>query len=331
MSSRPLRWGVLGAAWIARRALLPAIRACGDELVALASSRPESGRELARDFEIPYFFERYEAVLEIPLDAVYIPLPNSLHRPWALQAIAQGKHVLCEKPLALSAAEAAEMGQAAARRGLVLAEAVMYRYHPRWQLLRRTLAQGRIGRLRHLQGSFTFPLADGPNPRWIAELGGGALYDVGCYLVNASRWLAGEPELVLARQSCRHGVDSDTSILLQFPSSLGPVSAELVCGFDAAESQQLLLVGSEATLRVPKPFTAWTAEEIPLWLSTAPGGMEQELPTPAADPYQLMVEAFGRSVREGRPVATGARDAEANLRVLDACRRSAPTTSWERP
>ncbi len=331
MSPRPLRWGVLGAAWIARRALLPALRAAGDEVVALASSRPAAGRALAAEFEIPYFFERYEAVLEIPLDAVYVPLPNSLHRGWTLAALEAGKHVLCEKPLALSALEAEEMGRAAARRGLALAEAVMYRYHPRWQVVHRALRQGRLGQLRHLQGRFTFPLAEGANPRWEADLGGGALLDVGSYLINASRWLAGEPGRVLARGFERHGVDSDDSILLEFRGPGCPAAAELACGFDATESQELVLVGTEGTLRVPKPFTAWTGEEIPLELERQLGGPVELLPTPAADPYQLMVEAFGRSVRDGTPLPTGARDGERNLRVLDACRRSMATAAWERP
>ncbi|HVB13511.1 MAG TPA: Gfo/Idh/MocA family oxidoreductase [Candidatus Dormibacteraeota bacterium] len=331
MTEPPLRWGVLGAADIARKAVIPAIAAAGGEVVALASRDPDRGQEVAQSLGIPQFLRKYQELVEADLDAVYIPLPNSLHLPWTLQAVAAGKHVLCEKPLALSAAEARQMRQAAEERSVVLAEAVMYRYHPRWQQVRQLISDGAVGNLRHLQGSFTFSLGPRPDIRWDRELGGGALYDVGSYLVSACRWLVGEPIRVLARADMRQGVDGDGSMLLEFAGSDGPVAAELAYSFESAETQRLELIGSKGSLLVPKPFTAWTGESIPIWLSREPGGPAEQIATPAADPYQEMVAAFTSRVRGGPLLSTGPEDAELGLRVLDAARRSLASRSWELP
>ncbi len=331
MTQAPLRWGVLGAADIAQKAVIPAIQAAGGQLTALASRDPERGQELARAFRIEQLFLDYQELVETDLDVVYIPLPNSLHLPWTLRAAAAGKHVLCEKPLALTASEAVQMREAAEAGGVVVLEATMYRYHPRWQTVRELVDQGAVGRLRHLQGSFCFPLGPPPNIRWERDLGGGALYDVGSYLVSACRWLAGEPTRVLARAEVRHGVDSDGSLLLEFQSPHGPLSAELAFSFEAAEHQRLELVGTRGSLLIPRPFTAWRDEEVPLWLSRDPTAPREEIPTPAADPYREMVEAFTSRVRGGAQLSTEATDAELGLRVLDAAHRSLISATWERP
>ncbi|MGC2191288.1 MAG: Gfo/Idh/MocA family oxidoreductase [Candidatus Dormiibacterota bacterium] len=331
MTEAPLRWGVLGAADIAEKAVIPAIQAAGGVLVGLASRDPERGRELSSRFQIPQLCQTYQELVEADLDAVYIPLPNALHLPWTLQAVSAGKHVLCEKPLALTGEEGRQMREAARDRGVVLAEAVMYRYHPRWQTVNRLIGDGVIGDLRHLQGSFTFPLGPPPNIRWQPELGGGALYDVGSYLVSACRWLAGEPTRVMARAEHRHGVDSDGAMLLEFPGSDRPISAELAYGFESSETQQLEVIGTTGSLSVPKPFSAWHGESIPIWLSRQPASPGESIPTPAADPYQEMVVAFTARVRGGPSLPTGPEDAELGLRVLDAARRSLDSQGWERP
>ncbi|HUY54442.1 MAG TPA: Gfo/Idh/MocA family oxidoreductase [Candidatus Nanopelagicaceae bacterium] len=331
MTEPPLRWGILGAADIAEKAVMPAIQGAGGELAALASRNPERGRALASRFQIPRLCLSYQELVEGDLDAVYIPLPNSLHLPWALRAAAAGKHVLCEKPLALTAEEARQMTDAAQVHQVVLAEAVMYRYHPRWQTVHRLIREGEIGHLRHLQGSFTFSLGPPPDIRWEKDLGGGALYDVGSYLVNAGRWLAGEPTRVLARAQLRHGVDSDGSLLLEFQSSGGPVSAELAYSFESAEHQNLQLIGTKGSLQIRKPFTAWRGESIPLFLRREADGDTEMVATPAADPYQEMVETFTARIRGGPALPTGPEDAEMSLRVLDAARRSLGSATWEMP
>ena len=328
---RQLRWGVLGAAEIGRKAVIPAILAAGGELRGLASRDPERGRGLAATFQIPQLWSGYQQLLESDLDAVYIPLPNSLHLPWTLQALAAGKHVLCEKPLALTSIEAGQMRKAADQAGLVLAEAVMYRYHPRWKVVRGLIDDGAVGELRHLQGSFTFPLGPPPNIRWQQELGGGALYDIGSYLVSACRWLAGEPSRVLARTGRRHGVDADGAMLLEFPGPGGAISAELAYSFEAAEHQQLTVLGSEGSLQVPTPFTAWTGQSIPLRLVRGSEGSAEVVPTPAADPYRAMVEAFAARVAGGPALLAPALDSERGLTVLDAARESLSTGAWAVP
>jgi predicted dehydrogenase len=193
------------------------------------------------------------------------------------------------------------MVQAAEEHEVVLAEAVMYRYHPRWQVVHQTIAQGRVGQIRHLRGTFSFSLGPPPDIRWEEDLGGGALYDLGSYLLNACRWLAGEPDRVLGRAHVAHGVDGDGSLLLEFPAPDGPVSAELAFSFEAAEHQVFEVIGTEGSLLIPKPFTAWRGEAIPLWLSEAAGEPARPIQTPAA---------------------------ERGLRLLDAARQSIFSQSW---
>ena len=331
MRPAALSWGIVSGAAIAEKAVIPAIQAAGGRVLALASRNPERGRWLAAKFQIPKLCPTYQELVEAEVDAVYIPLPNSLHLKWTLRALAAGKHVLCEKPLALTADEAEQMDRAAREHHLVLAEAVMYRYHPRWQTVLQLLESGEIGRLRHLQGSFSFPLGPPPNVRWERELGGGALYDIGSYLVNACRWLAGEPTRVVAQARMRHGVDSDGSMLLEFASSDGPISAELAYGFESAESQKVELIGTTGSLVIPKPFTAWHAETISVWLSRHPADPGEPIPTASADPYREMVAAFTARVAGGPALVTGAEDAVLGLRVLDAARRSLNSHHWESP
>ncbi|MGH7691612.1 MAG: Gfo/Idh/MocA family protein [Candidatus Dormibacteria bacterium] len=329
MNPAPLRWGVLGTAEIARVALIPAIRDAGGEVAAVASRDHLRGQRFAACCGIPKVCESYQELVDADLDAVYIPLPNSLHLEWTLRALAAAKHVLCEKPLALSPAEAVRMGDAAVAAGVVLGEAVMYRYHPRWEVVRELLGEGRIGALRHIQGSFTFSLTTSPDIRWQAELGGGALYDVGSYLVSACRWLAGEPTRVAARAQLSHGVDAEGSLILEFPGEAEPISAELAYGFRSAEHQQLELIGTTGSLLIPKAFSAWRGEAIPLWIQRTPAGPAESIPTPAADPYREMVLAFSQRILGGPPLAVEPHDSELGLRVLEAARRSALSGAFE--
>ena len=324
----PLRWGVLGAARIARQAVVPAIQAAGGVVAVLGSRSPQRADEMARALGIAEAVEGYQAVLERGLDCVYIPLPNSEHRSWALAALASGSHVLCEKPLALNESEALEMAAAADAAGRLLAEAVMYRYHPRWALGRSLVADGAIGEIRQISGNFSFPLTAAADYRWDPALGGGALYDVGSYLVNAARWLAGrEPVEVRSVAIQRAGVDAAASISLRFPSgpATGACLASLACGFEAAETEWLAVEGTQGAIRLERPFTAWHTQAVPVILRHQSGQVE-ELPVPAADPYLEMVRAFHAAIAGGDPLLTSARDGAANLAVLDSCRRS-----WEGP
>jgi len=262
-------------------------------LVAIASRDRSRAERLATQHQIPRVHDGYADVLADPgVDAVYIPLVNSLHREWTLRALGAGKHVLCEKPIAMNATEATEMAAAADRAGLLLTEAFMYRFHPR---IRSTVAG--LGRPRLVQAGFGFHLGmESENYRLNPALGGGALLDVGCYVVNVARWILGEPSAVAATEHRRGGVDTSVAISLGFPDG---AQAALWASFDTAEREELVVLDGEAITAVTKPFTAYRDPD---------------------DPYQLMVEAFGDAVLEGGPSPLPAAESIANMRTLDAVR-----------
>jgi len=208
---RSIRWGVLGVANIGVRTVIPAIqRAPNARLIAIASRTPARAEDAARRLGIPRAHGSYEALLADPeVEAVYIPLPNSLHREWTIRCAEAGKHVLCEKPLALTAREAEEMAAACRQHGVALMEAFMYRFHPRTERVGRLAADGALGDVRMVRAAFTFAVREPDlNIRFRRDLGGGALYDVGCYTINVSRMVLGEPELAFAAGRVGdHGVD----------------------------------------------------------------------------------------------------------------------------
>ena len=241
----------------------------------------------------------YDAVLADPdVDAVYIPLVNNLHLEWTLRAFQAGKHVLCEKPLGMNAAEAERMAEASARSGRLLMEAFMYRFHPR----ARAFVEGLRGKeILHVHSTFGFREEDRSNYRMQKSLGGGALLDIGCYTVNVARWLLGEPEAVhaQARLDKKSGVDMSTAALLRFA---GGATAGLWCSFESREGQSLVVIDREGITTSEKPFSAWRDPH---------------------DPYQLMVESFGDSILKGKPVELPLEDTIANMRVLDRIREAA--------
>jgi predicted dehydrogenase len=284
---------VLGAAGIADSELLPAMRAAaGSEVLAIASRDPQRALRMAVRHSVPRVHPNYEALLGDPeVDAVYVALSNDAHHPWTLRALAAGKHVLCEKPLALNAGQGEEMAAAARSSGRLLMEAFMYRFLPRTRDLVGSL-EGRV--IRHLHASFGFTIRDPDNYRMRAELGGGALYDVGCYCVDVARWLLGEPDAVSAYM---RGVDVDlsTGALLHFESG---ATASLFASFESPEHQVLEVVTDREVLRIEKPFGA----------------------TEPVSPYQLMLEEFTAAAASGGPAPLPVEWSLGNLRVLDAIR-----------
>jgi xylose dehydrogenase (NAD/NADP) len=286
---------VLGAAWIAGGAVLPAIEASKNGRVAAIASRdPQRAKELAQRYPGAKAPESYEALLEdSEVDAVYIPLVNSVHREWTLRALAAGKHVLCEKPLAMNAAEAEEMAVAARSAGKRLMEAAMYRFQPRT----REFVEGLVEPV-YVHATFGFMLKGKSNYRFQPALGGGALLDIGFYVVSAARWILGEPTDVFARWRLRDGADVTTSALLQFS---GGRTAAVWASFESPEVQELTVVGGEGAQRLGRPFN---------WLDEP-------------DQYQLMVESFADSVLDDRPVAIPPAESIANMRVLDRIREAA--------
>ena len=322
MSDRRLRWGVLSTANIGKVAVNPAIQASSNgELLAVASRDEGRAREFAEKGGIPTHYGSYEALLEDDrIEAVYNPLPNSMHREWTIRAAEKGKHVLCEKPLALNAAECREMAAAAAANGVTLLEAFMYRFHPRTEKVLEMVRSGAVGEVKQIRGSFTFPLTRPDNIRWDPELGGGALMDVGCYCVNVSRTLAGkEPVEVRAMANFRaSGVDEQMAGSLLFE---GGMLAHFDCALTMERTEVYQVLGTGGHLRVQKAFLPGTGDAVIEQFDA-----EERLSTvtvAGADEYQLMVEHFGDCVLNDLPVRYTAEEAAMNMRVIEALYDSA--------
>jgi xylose dehydrogenase (NAD/NADP) len=284
---------VLGAARIAQSAVMPAIaKSSNGRVVAIASRDPVRARKAVEAYPEAKVAESYEALLaDSDVDAVYIPLMNSVHKEWTLRALAAGKHVLCEKPLAMNAGEAQEMAVAAKSSGKHLMEAFMYRFHPRTRRFVEALRDP-----MYVHASFGFTLTRKNDYRFQDELGGGALLDVGCYVVSVSRWILGEPAKVFARSRV-DGTDLTTTALLQF----GEKTASVFASFESPEVQELTVVSRDGVQRLVTPFSS--REEV--------------------DEYQLMVESFGESILRDRPVAIPLSESIANMKVLDQIKQVA--------
>jgi D-xylose 1-dehydrogenase (NADP+, D-xylono-1,5-lactone-forming) len=313
---RPLRWGILGCARVARWQVAPAFREVKHgTLRAIASRDPSTARDTAKALKIPVAHDSYRALLEDPeIDAVYIPLPNDLHQPWTLEALGAGKHVLCEKPFALNAGQAREMTNRAESRGLMVSEAFMWRHQPRTLALLRMVREGAIGELRLIRVSFSFPLTDDP---WRLDpaRGGGALSDVGCYALNAARLFAGsEPAEV--RSLSKMGT---TGVELSITAELRFANGTLAL-IDASYEQPLRnaseLVGSLGTIEVPDAFIP---PRRPVALLRVDGRTRRRK-FPRANPYAAMFDAFAREVAEGSP--STAEDGVLQMAALDAVREA---------
>jgi len=323
--ARQLRWGVLSTANIARRQVIPAIqRSEGSTVVALASRDKERGQAMATELDIPRVYGRYQDLLDDPdVDVVYNPLPNSLHAEWSIRAAEAGKAVLCEKPIARDAAEAASMARECARLGVPTMEAFMYRFHPQNVRVRALIAQGAIGTVGQVRAGFGFRMhpLDPTNVRLQAGLAGGALMDVGCYAVNAARLVFGdEPRRATAWRDVdpAFGVDTALSGVLEFPNHR---YATVDCSFTSGYSGWYMVIGSEGVVEVPRAFTPLGDETV--IVHTDKHNVRREEHFAGVDQYQLMVEAFAQAVLAGSPVPWPLDDAVANMRVLDALARSA--------
>ena len=310
-----LRWGVLGCANFARTRAMPAMRAASSvDLVAVASRSLERARAFQQEFAARAAFGSYEALLEAPdVDAVYIPLPNTLHAEWTVRSLRAGKHVLCEKPLAATAAEAEAVAAAAQETGRHVMEAFMWRLHPQHARARGLIQQGRIGAVRLVRGAFTFTISRKPNIRLMPDLGGGSLMDVGCYPISAARYYFGaEPIRVtaIARQDPEYGVDIAVAGSLEFEQGM----ALFDCGFHLPFRGVLEVHGENGSMVLP---AAWLPPEK---ATMVVGGQTEELPP--ADQYVLEFEAFSRAILDGRPPPFGAEDAVRQARVLEAVHRA---------
>ena len=317
-----VRWGVLSTAQIATEKVIPGLRrARRADLVAIASRSEASARAAADRLGIATAHGSYEALLADPtVDAVYIPLPNHLHAEWAIAALRAGKHVLCEKPLALTAADAERMAAEAEASGRLLMEAFMYRHHPSWVAVHDLVTSGRIGRLTAVDSWFSYFNDDPANIRNVLAYGGGALYDIGCYCVNLSRWLfGGEPATVSAavRRDPATGVDVLTSGTLAFADGI----ASFTCSTRVETDQRVHVYGTEGRISIEIPFNI--PPDRPTRVFVTAGGdppvapATETLEFATADPYACEVDAFSEAILAGAPAPVPPADAIANLRVIE--------------
>lgn len=308
----PVKWGIISTAAINRLFMAGARAASDVEVVAVASRDRARAEEFARDHEIARTHDSYESLLADPeIEAVYIPLPNSLHIPWTVQALESGKHVLCEKPLSRHAAEVERAFEVAERAGRLLMEAFMYRHNPQTRRLVELLADGAIGRLRLIRGAFSFVARDAADVRLSRRLDGGALMDVGCYCVNAARLLAGEPQRLAGLQTLGgDGVDVAFTGVMSFA---GGVLAHFDAGLSLAVRDELEVVGDEGTLFLDDPWHCRT----PLIELRRPGGVER-IEIPVVDSYRLEAENLSAAIRGQAAPLLGRDDAVGQARAIEA-------------
>jgi predicted dehydrogenase len=330
-----VQWGILSTANIGVKRVIPAILA-GERgsVAAIASRDAERARALAARFGVPRSYGSYQALLDDPsIEAVYNPLPNHLHVEWTVKALQAGKHVLCEKPIALNAAEAAAIVAAREASGKRVLEAFMVRFHPQWHRIRALVREGRIGTVRAVQSAFLFPMLDPRNVRNRLDYGGGALYDVGCYPIVTARYVFGtEPEraIALVDRDPESGVDNVTSGLLAFR---GGGHLAFSCAMQLASYQRVTILGTKGRIEVPLPFTPPKEHGCRIVIDSGAaldGSSAAVEDFAAVDQYALQCDSAAAVFRDEASQEFPIEDAIANMRVIDALYRSAASGQWER-
>lgn len=317
--SQKVRWGIISTANHALNILIPAIRDSEDgEVVAIASRDAEKVKYTAEELHIPQAHASYEALLADPnVDIIYNPLPNSLHKEWTIRVAQAGKHCLSEKPMALNAADAEEMVAAFRSAGKKLAEAFQWRHHPQDQFVRDSVRSGKIGELRMIEAGFSFMLDRPKDVRWDPALGGGALYDVGCYPISVTRFIAGaEPLSVTAHIHWnKSGVDDLVVATLEFPNN---VLATINCSFILPLRRYYEVVGATGSLMVPRAYNP-TAAFISQVVHRADDRLKvQKYKFGRKNSYELMVQDFNRAILDDREPLFPGEDSIGNMRVIDA-------------
>lgn len=324
-----IRWGILSTAGIGAKAVTPAILASRNgKVVAVASRDGEKAAEYAAKFGILRSHGSYEALLADPeIDAIYNPLPNSMHLEWTVKALEAGKHVLCEKPLGLNVAQCVEMAEAARRTGKLLMEAFMYRFHPRIQRTVELVAAGEVGELKSIRSAFAFTVSDPSNIRLQSDLGGGSLMGVGCYCVNASRTLIGsEPtEAQAFAVEGGAGVDVELFGVLRFE---GGVHAQFSSGLDMFRHELLDVIGTTGALQLSSAFQPGTSAAA-IEIESSDGSRQEVLD--GVDHYVLMVEHFADCVITGEQPRYSLLDAAANMAAIEALYASAASGGKPQP
>ena len=333
--SKKLRWGVLSTAAIGLKKVIPAMQLGQSASVdAIASRDLGKARQAATALGIPKAYGSYEELLADPeIDAIYNPLPNQLHIAWTIKAAEAGKHVLCEKPFSMTVAEAKSLLAVRSRTGVKIGEAFMIRSYPQWLRVRELLNHGRVGELRSVFGFFSYFNVDPTNIRNQVEAGGGALMDIGCYLIHASRYaFAQEPTRVVARIERDPQLQTDrlTSAILDFPGG----QSVFTCSTQLLPYQRVHFIGTRGRIELEIPFNAPKDRPTRLFIDGSGdlfgGGISTET-FPVSDQYTLQGDAFSKAVLENTEVPVPLEDAINNMAVIEAIFKSARTSQWESP
>lgn len=332
---KPVRWGILSTAKIGLQKVIPAMqRSETCEIRAIASRDISAAQGAARDLGIPVAYGSYDELLaDSEIEAIYNPLPNHLHVPLSIRAAEAGKHVLCEKPIALDANEASKLIEARDRAGVLIQEAFMVRYHPQWLRVRELVRSGRIGTLRSVQGFFSYNNRDPKNIRNIADIGGGGLYDIGCYPITGARFVfEGEPSRVmgLIERDPEWGIDRLTSAILEFAGG----HATFTCSTQIVPYQRIHFFGTSGRIEIEIPFNAPPDRPCRIFIDDGKelgnaGVQVEELPT--TDQYTAQGEVFSTAIRSGEALEFPLENAVHGMRIIDAVFRSAETGHWELP
>ena len=332
---KPVQWGILSTAKIGIQKVIPAMqRSASCQIAAIASRDLATAQKAASSLGIPKAYGSYDELLaDTEIEAIYNPLPNHLHVPLSITAAEAGKHVLCEKPIALSANEARTLIEARDRTGVLIQEAFMVRYHPQWLRARDIVRSGRIGELHSVQGFFSYNNRDPQNIRNIAEMGGGGLYDIGCYPITGSRFLFEQEPLrvtSLIERDPDWGIDRLTSAILEFQHG----HATFTCSTQLVPYQRMQVFGTSGRIEIEIPFNAPPDRPCRIFVDDGTqlgnaGVQTEEFPT--TDQYTAQGDAFSVAVRTGKPLEFPLENAVQGMRIIDAVFRSARTGQWEVP
>ena len=332
---RRVKWGVLGAAKIAVEKVIPAMqRGSNASIVAIASRQQRKANKVAKELKIPRAYGSYEELLADPeVEAIYNPLPNHLHVPWTIAAVKAGKHVLCEKPIGMDAKDARKLHRAVKGKKCLVQEAFMVKTMPQWLAVRELVKMGKIGKLRAIQGAFSYFNRDKKNVRNMADIGGGGILDIGCYPMTMSRFVTGkEPRRVMGLVEYDPDFKTDrlASVILDFPG----VQSSFVCSTQLVPYQRMHFFGTKGRIEVQIPFNAPSKRACKIFVddgSDLHGKGIETIAIDACDQYLIQGDLFSKAIRGGAKQAIPLDDAVRNMSVLDAIFRSGKSGKWERP
>ncbi|WP_263399286.1 Gfo/Idh/MocA family protein [Sutcliffiella deserti] len=321
-----VKWGIMSTANIAKKALIPALQNCENAEVAAIASTSGKASEVAKELHIPIAYESYEELLDDPeIQAVYIPLPNTLHKEWVMKAARKGKHVLCEKPAALNSEDVREMADECLANDVLFMEAFMYQFHPQHQRVKELIAEGAIGEVRHMHAIFTFQLdfeKHKQNIRLNRELGGGSIWDVGCYCIHSSRFILGQEASEVYVKGNIHeafGVDTKAVGILSFEKG---VTASFECSFEQPMRDLYEISGTKGTIQVPVAYRSdrFPKGEVSINITNEKG--EERKETFKGNQYEIQAAHFSQCILEGEMPVYSAEETILNIQTIQACYES---------